>query len=102
MGLLRELHEEAAQLGRVTGLLDAAHRHDPAAVGPEGHPIDWHVVRVLFRVEVDVPTEPVVTEAAGGSTRAARWFTADELADTPLTDAAEWAVPWWRSRCRVE
>jgi ADP-ribose pyrophosphatase YjhB (NUDIX family) len=102
VGLLRELHEEAGQLGRVTGLLDAAHRHDPAAVGPEGHPIDWHVVRVLFRVEVDVPTEPVVTEAAGGSTRAARWFTAEELADTPLTDAAAWAVRWWRAGFPVQ
>ncbi|GAA0795737.1 NUDIX hydrolase [Spirilliplanes yamanashiensis] len=102
VGLLRELHEEAGQLGRVTGLLAAAHRHDPAAVGPEGHPIDWHVVRVLFRVVVDVPTEPVVTEAAGGSTRDARWFTADELAETPLTDAAHWAVPWWHAGSSVQ
>ena len=102
VGLLRELHEEAAQLGRITALLDAADRHDPAAVGPEGHPIDWHVVRVLFRVLVDVPTEPVVTEAAGGSTEAARWFTAQELAETPLTDAADWAVRWWHAGCRVQ
>ena len=44
----------------------------PAALGPEGVPIDWHVVRVLFRVQVDTPTEPVVTEAAGGSTDGGR------------------------------
>ena len=97
VGLLRELHEESGQLGRVTDLLDANHRHDPSAVGPEGHPIDWHVVRVLFRVLVDVPTEAVVTESAGGSTEAARWFTAAELAETPLTDAGEWALGRWRA-----
>jgi 8-oxo-dGTP diphosphatase len=92
--LLRELVEETGQHGRITGLLDAAHRHDPAALGPEGHPMDWHVVRVLFRVSVDLPTEPVVTEAAGGSTRRAGWFEPDRLDALALTDATIWALPW--------
>jgi len=84
--LAREILEETGQRGRVIGLLGASHRHDPAALGPEGVPIDWHVVRVLFRVRVDEPTEPVVIEAAGGSTAMARWFDADTVGDLPLTE----------------
>jgi 8-oxo-dGTP diphosphatase len=86
--LARELVEETSQRGRVTGLLDVSHRHDPAALGPEGVPIDWHVVRVLFRVRVDAPTEPVVTEAAGGSTEAAGWFTPAQAAALATTEVA--------------
>jgi 8-oxo-dGTP diphosphatase len=86
-GLARELAEETSQHGRVTGLLAISHRYDPAAVGPEGAPVDWHVIRVVFRVRVDVPTEPMVAETAG-STSAAAWFTraaADRLELTELT-----------------
>ena len=53
--LLRELVEEAGQLGRVTGLVDVTHLHNPAALGPEGRPMDWHSVRVIYRVVVDAP-----------------------------------------------
>jgi ADP-ribose pyrophosphatase YjhB (NUDIX family) len=90
--LARELIEETSQHGRVTGLIGVSHRHDPAAYGPEGMPIDWHVVRVLFRVAVDVPTEAVVTEAAGGSTAAAGWFTPGQAAELRLTEIARTAV----------
>ncbi len=90
--LARELHEETSQQGRVTGLLSVSHRHDPGAMGPEGVPIDWHVVRVLYRVAVDAPTEAVVTEAAGGSTEAAGWFTPAEVGSLPLTEVARSAV----------
>jgi ADP-ribose pyrophosphatase YjhB (NUDIX family) len=90
--LARELVEETSQHGRVTGLLAISHRHDPAAIGPEGVPVDWHVVRVLFRVEIDAPTEPVVTEEAGGSTAAAGWFAPDRAARLPLTEVARAAV----------
>jgi hypothetical protein len=76
----------------VTGLLGTSHRHDPAALGPEGVPIDWHVVRVLFRMRVDEPTEPSVTEDAGGSTAEARWFTPAETAGLPLTEVTRTAV----------
>jgi 8-oxo-dGTP diphosphatase len=86
--LARELVEETGQHGRVTGLLEISHRYDPAAVGPEGVPIDWHVVRVLFRVQVDAPTEPVVTEAAGGSTAAAGWFSPEQAGKLLLTEIA--------------
>ena len=92
VALARELFEEAGQRGRVTGLLGVSHRHDPAAVGPERTPIDWHVVRVLFRVLVDAPTVARVTEAAGGSTAAAGWFSPAEVQDLSLTEIARSAV----------
>jgi ADP-ribose pyrophosphatase YjhB (NUDIX family) len=90
--LHRELYEETSQHGRVTGLLGVSHRYDPTALGPEGQPIDWHTVRVLFRVEVDVPTEAEVTEEAGGSTARAAWFTRDEIDKLDLTELARAAV----------
>ncbi len=90
--LARELVEETSQRGMVTGLLGITHRYDPAAVGPEGVPIDWHVIRVLFRVQVEMPTEPVVTEDAGGSTAAAAWFTPEEVGALRLTELARTAV----------
>jgi 8-oxo-dGTP diphosphatase len=90
--LAREMVEETGQHGRITGLLESSHRHDPAARGPEGVPMDWHVVRVLFRVQVDLPTEPVVTEEQGGSTAEAGWFPADAVASLDLTEVADRAV----------
>ena len=90
--LARELLEESGQRGRITGLLGISHHHNTGALGPEGVPIDWHVVRVLFRVRVDAPTEPVVTEAAGGSTDAAGWFTSADLPGLRLSDVARKAL----------
>ena len=90
--LERELVEETAQRGRIVGLLGVSHHHNAGALGPEGTPIDWHVVRVLFRVRVDAPTEPRVTEAAGGSTDAAGWFTPAQLPGLRLTDVARTAL----------
>jgi 8-oxo-dGTP diphosphatase len=90
--LERELVEETAQHGQVVGLLETSHRHDPAALGPEQVPIDWHVIRVLFRVRIDRPTEPEVTEEAGGSTAAAGWFTPGEAVALPLTQIARSAL----------
>ncbi|MET8232691.1 NUDIX domain-containing protein [Micromonospora sp. NPDC005298] len=91
-GLLRELVEEGGQLGRVVELLGVDNLHNPAALGPEGRPLDWHGVRVFYRVLVDVPTEAVVTESAGGSTARAGWFTRAETADLPLTGIAASAI----------
>lgn len=90
--LARELYEETSQYGRVTGLIGTSHRYDPGALGPEGQPIDWHTIRVLFRVEVDDPTDAVVTEDAGGSTAEAAWFTRDEIDNLELTELARDAV----------
>jgi ADP-ribose pyrophosphatase YjhB (NUDIX family) len=87
-GLLRELAEEADQRGRVTELLGVSSGHNPAAVGPEGYPIDWHVVRVHYRVMVDEPGQPLVTEGAGSSTADAAWFAPEELAKVGLTRTA--------------
>jgi 8-oxo-dGTP diphosphatase len=90
--LTREMIEETSQQGRVTGLLGVSHRYDPGALGPEGRPIDWHVVRALFRVEVDRPTQPVVSEDVGGSTAEAAWFTPGDAAGLALTELARAAV----------
>lgn len=89
--LLRELVEESGQLGRVTGLLDVNNLHNPAAVGPEGRPLDWHGVRVIYRVEVTAPTEPEVTELAGSTAKAA-WFAPDSLFRLRLSDLAARAL----------
>lgn len=86
-GLLRELVEETGQLGRTVGLLEVSHWHDPAALGPEGRPIDWHVVRAIYRVVVDVPTPVRVIERSGSTQRAA-WFARSVVDQLPLTDVA--------------
>lgn len=97
--LARELYEETSQHGRVTGLVGVSHRYDPGAVGPEGVPIDWHTIRVLFRVEVDAPTEALVSEGAGSSTAEAAWFTRDEVGKLELTELARAAVDaLWSAR----
>ncbi|MET7670914.1 NUDIX hydrolase [Micromonospora luteifusca] len=92
VGLLRELVEEGGQLGRVMELLGVDNLHNPAALGPEGRPLDWHGVRVIYRVLVDVPTDAVVTESAGGSTARAGWFTRGQALDLPLSDIAALAI----------
>ncbi|MEU5946133.1 NUDIX domain-containing protein [Micromonospora sp. NPDC047465] len=90
--LLRELVEESGQLGRVVELVGVDNLHNPAALGPEGRPLDWHGIRVVYRVAVDAPTEPQVTELAGGSTARAAWFTPDQLAGLRLTEIAALAL----------
>ncbi|MEV4712888.1 NUDIX domain-containing protein [Micromonospora sp. NPDC049374] len=90
--LLRELVEESGQLGRVTELIGVDNLYNPAALGPEGYPLDWHGIRVVYRVQVDVPTEPAVTELAGGSTARAAWFTPSELRNLPMTEIAATAL----------
>jgi 8-oxo-dGTP diphosphatase len=83
-GLLRELVEETGQRGRIVGLLGVTHYHNPRALGPEKRPMDWHTVRVLYRVVIDRPGIPSVVEEAGGSTAEARWVTPAELGELPL------------------
>ncbi|WP_089155184.1 NUDIX hydrolase [Micromonospora sp. NBS 11-29] len=93
-GLLRELVEEAGQVGRVVDLLAVDNLHNPAALGPEGRPLDWHGVRVIYRVRVDAPTDAVVTELAGGSTARAAWFVPEQVTGLPMTDVAARATGW--------
>ncbi|GIF65877.1 hypothetical protein Ais01nite_39120 [Asanoa ishikariensis] len=95
-GLLREIAEESGQLGEVVELLAVSDRHNPRAIGPEPHPMDWHAVRVIYRVAVPVPTEPRVAEV-GGSTVDARWFAPDELGGLTLTDVAATATAAYRA-----
>ncbi|MBG0563272.1 NUDIX hydrolase [Actinoplanes aureus] len=90
--LARELLEETSQRGRVVGLLGVGHRYDPAVVGPEGVPLDWHVIRVTYQLRVDEPTTAAVTEAAGGSTAEAAWFTREKAGNLPLTELTREAL----------
>jgi 8-oxo-dGTP diphosphatase len=89
--LLREMVEETGQRGRVDALLGVASHRDPASLGPEGYPIDWHGVRAFYRVVVDAPTEPHVAEQ-GGSTAQARWFTPAQVAGLELTEVTAEAL----------
>jgi 8-oxo-dGTP diphosphatase len=90
--LLRELAEETDQRGEVVELLAATAYHNPAALGPEGRPIDWHTVRTLFRVRIPRPTAPRVVEARGGSTAECRWYLPEELGRVRLNEFARGAV----------
>jgi ADP-ribose pyrophosphatase YjhB (NUDIX family) len=91
-GLLREIVEETAQVGQVTGLLGVTDYHNPRAMGPEGRPMDWHTVRTLFRVTVAGPTSPSVVEATGGSTVEARWLHRAELGGIRLNEFARGTI----------
>jgi 8-oxo-dGTP diphosphatase len=91
-GLLRELAEETGQRGRVTGLLDVTDFHNPAAMGPEGRPMDWHTIRVIYRVTVDEPGEPRVVEASGGSTDQVAWYRWADLEGIRLNQFARSVV----------
>jgi 8-oxo-dGTP diphosphatase len=86
--LVRELAEETAQDGRITALLGTSSGHHPAALGPEGVPVDWHTVRVHFDVFVPSPRTPRVMESPGGSTERAAWFTHGELSGARLSEVA--------------
>jgi 8-oxo-dGTP diphosphatase len=90
--LLREVTEETGQRGRVGRLLSVSHRHNPVARGWEGYPINWHTIRVVYEMAVDEPTEPRVTEAAGGSTVEAAWMLPVEVDRRTLTDLAAGVV----------
>ncbi|WFE62285.1 NUDIX hydrolase [Micromonospora sp. WMMD714] len=92
--LIRELVEETGQTGRLVELLGVASHRDAASLGPEGYPIDWHGVRAFYRVMVDQPAPPTVTDV-GGSTCEARWFAREELGALPtdrLTEVTAEAV----------
>ncbi len=86
-GLLREIVEETGQDGEIGPLLTVSHRHQPSVLGPEGVPMDWHGIRVIYRVLMAEPTTPTVMDG-GGSTAAAAWFAPAAAADLPLTEVA--------------
>lgn len=88
VALIRELVEETGQRGRLVELLGVASHRDPASLGPEGYPIDWHGVRAFYRVKVDRATRPRVHDN-GGSTSEARWVPADEVASFGPDDVTE-------------
>lgn len=81
--VVREVGEETGQLVEVHELLDVQHTYNPAARGPEGRPLRWHTIRVVYLASVARPEVPAVAEVAG-STAEAGWFTAAELATCDL------------------
>jgi len=91
IALIRELEEETGQIGHLVELLGVASHRDAASLGPEGYPIDWHGVRAFYRVAVDAPTRPIVSDA-GGSTAQARWFAPAELPGLRLTEVTTEAM----------
>jgi 8-oxo-dGTP diphosphatase len=84
--LVREVFEETGQRAEIGELLDVSFFHNPAAIGPEGVPLDWFSVRSTFRGTVSSPTEATVTEGAGGSTARSGWFAPAEVAALTITD----------------
>jgi len=84
--LVREVVEETGQVAEVGELLDVSFFHNPAAMGPEGTPLDWFSVRSIFRGSVSSPTAATVTEAVGGSTAQSGWFAPAEVAALTITD----------------
>jgi ADP-ribose pyrophosphatase YjhB (NUDIX family) len=99
--LLREITEETAQVGRVTELLGVSDRHNPNGLSRDGYPVDWHAVRLLYRVVVDVPSKARVTEAAGGSTEQAAWFAPDEIPLAELSEIAGYALRTWPPHANI-
>ena len=87
-GLERELYEETGQVGQVDALLHVSHRRQQDVVGPEGVPIDWHGVRVVYRVTVATPAPVQVVEGESGSTVEAGWFEPAAAHALPLTEIA--------------
>jgi ADP-ribose pyrophosphatase YjhB (NUDIX family) len=85
---LRELHEETGIVGRITELLavDSVRRDATARFGTEA---DYHVVRVVYRTEVD---HTDVVHETNGSTDRAGWFTFEELTAMPLVEMGELGV----------
>lgn len=86
-GLRREIIEETGQKAEITGLLSASHRYRRSAPGPEGVPVEWHGVRVVYRATVAEPTPPEVIEADGSTARAI-WASAEEAVRLTLTEIA--------------
>jgi ADP-ribose pyrophosphatase YjhB (NUDIX family) len=91
VGLAREIVEETGQHGVIAQLMGVSHRYQRDARGPEGRPVDWHGVRVVYRVHVEEPTEPRVLDH-GGSTAAAGWFTPAEALALSMTEVAHEAL----------
>jgi len=88
--VVRELHEETGLPATVGEVLDVDSSHF-VGVAPHGVLEDYHVVRILYRVDVPADREPVVTEV-DGTTDLACWFPLDEAAELPMTEFARRGV----------
>ena len=88
--LVRELVEETGLPATVGDVLDVDSSH-VVANSPVGVLEDYHVVRIVFRVEVPTDRDPLVTEV-DGTTDLARWVPFDEAEHLPLVELARAAL----------
>jgi 8-oxo-dGTP diphosphatase len=80
--LHREIWEETGQRVEVTDIAVVTTRHWVGRA-PNGLLEDFHAVRLVYRASCPEPTDPVVHDV-DGTTAAAAWFGADEVAGLPL------------------
>lgn len=85
---IRELVEETGLAGEVVELLEVDSWHAPYT-DRSGEAIDYHGIRVLYRCRL---TGGELRDEVDGSTDAARWFDAEELAAERIVDIAELAA----------
>lgn len=84
--VLREVHEETAQQVEPTELVAVQTSHWVGR-NPTGHVEDFQAVRLIYRADCPVPSDPVVLDV-GGTTADARWV--------PLTQwrSVTWTANW--------
>lgn len=88
VGALRELAEETGLIGEVVELLEVTSGHR-VITDQAGEEIDYHGIRILYRCRI---VGGKLRDELDGSTDAARWFAADDLAGIPIVDIAELAA----------
>ena len=98
--LVRELHEESGLPATVRDILDIDSHHF-VGTSPGGVLEDYHVIRLLYRVDVPHDVEPGVTEV-DGTTDLAAWFDFDDADDAPLADLARRGLALARNRLAAQ
>ena len=84
--IVREVYEETGLPATVEELLDVDSHHF-VGTSPAGVLEDYHVIRILYRVDVPHDVEPEVTEV-DGTTDLALWVRLADAGDLPLSDLA--------------
>ncbi|WP_068402401.1 NUDIX hydrolase [Kribbia dieselivorans] len=93
--VIREVWEESGQHGENPELVDVVTAHWVGR-SPAGRLEDFHAIRLVHRLACPSPTDPVVHDV-GGSTSRAAWFTPDEVRELPLvTMIREFGAEWIR------
>ena len=87
-GARRELAEETGLVGEIGAVLEVDSWHTRFAE-PSGEPLDYHGIRILYEARI---TAGALRTEVEGSTDAARWFSAAELAEERIVDIAALAA----------